>query len=84
MTTFHELTSKRDAEYIERRVQMEDETLVFTTGKVKYQEGDGVSVKSSDGAIFIGEITDVAEWSGDGEYLCFCERIYPHVHISLS
>lgn len=83
----HSLRSRRTAEDIERRVQMEDETLVFTTGKVKYAEGDAVTVTSCDGGVFTGEITDVAEWSGDGEYLCCeyeCGRLAPHLHISLS
>lgn len=86
MTNFHELNSKKNSDAIER-LQMEDETFVLMTDKTKYHEGDGVQITASDGGIFIGEISDIANYDQDGEYMCTvwdCTRNAPHIHVSIS
>lgn len=86
MTNFHELQSKKDSDTIER-IQMEDETFVLMTAEIKYHEGDGVQITASDGGVFIGEITEIANYDAGGEYFCSewdCSRNAPHIHISIS
>lgn len=56
----HELRSSRTADWIEYRVQMQDELLRFTFDESKpYLIGDGVTVTSADQCVFIGEVADI-------------------------